>query len=622
MATKTKKAAAPKAAAPKAAAKKPKDDFSNVHMCTQMVLDDPVTSIAMAQSELASNIPVTMLALTPAEAAGTITKKWAPGRTLHVRYLDGDPAVQARVTAIAQEWERHVNLDLVFDNSPNAEIRVTFTRGGSWSYVGTDCLGIAANMATMQYGWLTAATAEWEYRRVVLHEFGHALGLQHEHQNPTAGIPWDKPKVYDYYARTQNPPWTKAQVDSNLFNALNTSTTNYTSFDRDSIMEYSIPAALTIGGYHVEGNEALSRVDRDFMGRWYQRPRLNIGVADSVIVARESQHLDLFWIAPNGAVMSAWWHEGRPWSPPFAIAGAGSARPGSIAAVARNSDHLDIFWVAPNGAVMSAWWHESLPWSVPFAISGPGTADAGAIAVVARESGHLDIFWVAVDGSVMSAWWHEGRPWSAPFSIAGTDSAEPGGICAVARTNNHLDVFWVNQDYAVASAWWHEGQPWSAPFTLTGNGAAEEGSLAVVARLSSHLDLFWVSADGSVMSAWWHEGQTWSAPFVLAGRNSAMRPGALAVTARQSNHLDVFWSSPDGALMTAWWHDGQPWSGAGRVSGFGAVEERSITAVARLSNHLDVFWVGPGGEVASIWWHDRSPWSPPFLVAGANSSAV
>ncbi len=47
-------------------------------------------------------------------------------------------------------------------------------------------------------GWLEPDTPNDEYRRVVLHEFGHALGGIHEHQSPASGvIPWDKPKVYE-----------------------------------------------------------------------------------------------------------------------------------------------------------------------------------------------------------------------------------------------------------------------------------------------------------------------------------------------------------------------------------------------------------------------------------------
>ena len=64
----------------------------------------------------------------------------------------------------------------------------------------------------MNYGWLEPDTELREYQRVVRHEFGHALGMIHEHQNPAAQgqIPWDKPKVYAYYAQQG---WNKDDVD-------------------------------------------------------------------------------------------------------------------------------------------------------------------------------------------------------------------------------------------------------------------------------------------------------------------------------------------------------------------------------------------------------------------------
>lgn len=55
------------------------------------------------------------------------------------------------------------------------------------------------------------------FARVVYHEFGHALGLAHEHQHPhdncTDEIDW--PRAYAFYAAAPNN-WTSEQVDANL----------------------------------------------------------------------------------------------------------------------------------------------------------------------------------------------------------------------------------------------------------------------------------------------------------------------------------------------------------------------------------------------------------------------
>ncbi len=210
-------------------------------------------------------------------------KLWQNGRTLKVRFLDGAAAVQEKVRAIAAEWEDAANLSLQFVTSGTAEIRISFAEEGfSWSTVGTDALTVPRAEPTMNYGWLEPDTELVEYRRVVRHEFGHALGMIHEHQNPDAAgkIPWDKPKVYAYYARQG---WSKADVDANLFDVYDTDTTNFTTFDPTSIMQYAIPEELTIGTYSVGWNTALSPTDVAFMRTQY--PATDTGVVEVTVGA-------------------------------------------------------------------------------------------------------------------------------------------------------------------------------------------------------------------------------------------------------------------------------------------------------------------------------------------------
>jgi serralysin len=207
-------------------------------------------------------------------AAVMVEKLWEAGRTLRIRFLDGDSLVQRKVAQFAGEWTQYANLHFAFGDDPKAEIRISFTQAGSWSQVGNDALDrrIAPDQPTMNYGWLTRATPNDEVRRVVLHEFGHALGLVHEHQNPGGSIPWNKDAVYAFY---QGPPnhWSKEQVDLNIFQVYDQRITKYSRFDRRSIMLYPIPSELTIGGFEVGWNSELSALDKRYIRKWYPFPK-------------------------------------------------------------------------------------------------------------------------------------------------------------------------------------------------------------------------------------------------------------------------------------------------------------------------------------------------------------
>jgi len=204
----------------------------------------------------------------PLALAALTGKLWKPGRTLRVRFLDGDPAVQKRIEPFAQEWSKYANLKFVFGNDPNAEIRISFSQAGSWSYIGTDALTIPKTQPTMNFGWLTPSTPNDEYSRVVVHEFGHAIGCIHEHQNPSTNIPWNTAAVYDYYAGPPNH-WSKEQVDINLFTRYGADITQFSAFDRDSIMLYPIPNDFTVGDFEVGWNSVLSKTDRDYVATLY-----------------------------------------------------------------------------------------------------------------------------------------------------------------------------------------------------------------------------------------------------------------------------------------------------------------------------------------------------------------
>ncbi|REJ75815.1 MAG: peptidase [Acidobacteria bacterium] len=204
----------------------------------------------------------------PAEMAILTGKRWVPGRVLRVKFQGGDATVRDRIVPFARRWEEHANLTLDFvGENDDAEIRIAFGNSGSWSYLGTDALVFPDAEPTMNYGWLRPNSSDDEYRRVVLHEFGHALAAVHEHAHPQAGIPWDLPKVYEYYRLTQG--WTPSEVDQQVLRRYSADQTNASEYDPDSIMHYPVSNALTIGDFAVDWNRDLSQRDREFIAVVY-----------------------------------------------------------------------------------------------------------------------------------------------------------------------------------------------------------------------------------------------------------------------------------------------------------------------------------------------------------------
>ncbi len=232
------------------------------------------SEVSQAQNICIELIPSTDM-LSPEGAmkklAGDKQKFWDNGQVINVKFIGGSEFLREKVRKYAQEWSQYayITLRFVSDNS-NAQIRITFEQGkGSWSYLGKDALSIASHLPTMNYGWFNENTTDREFSRTILHEFGHALGLIHEHAHPDSPIPWNKEKVYVYYAQQG---WDREKVDRNVFRRYNHQITQFSEYDRLSIMHYAVPAEHTIGGYEVPWNTVLSETDKMFIAQIYPKP--------------------------------------------------------------------------------------------------------------------------------------------------------------------------------------------------------------------------------------------------------------------------------------------------------------------------------------------------------------
>lgn len=141
------------------------------------------------------------------------------------------------------------------------DIRVDFNKNhGCWALIGKDCLTADKNKPTVNFGWLDVG--------VICHEFGHVLGLIHEHANVLGKtIDWDEEKVYEWAKTVQG--WDEPTAKRNIIDKYKQDQINGTNFDRDSIMLYFYDGKLTKDKKGTNPNEILSVRDVIHMSKVY-----------------------------------------------------------------------------------------------------------------------------------------------------------------------------------------------------------------------------------------------------------------------------------------------------------------------------------------------------------------
>ncbi|MBM7505833.1 hypothetical protein ACFPER_01870 [Agromyces aurantiacus] len=192
--------------------------------------------------------------------------RWPVGSTVRVAFLGGDTALHDDIVSATQQITDSCNLRLDFGRDPGtgayrrwttadteyaAEIRVSFDADGYFSLVGTDStdptigrpgdpVGGHPGSRSLNLGeYDTDRPAKWE--GTVRHEFLHALGFHHSHQNMRgtceSEFRWEdddgyvpttdargvfvpdaagkRPGIYTFLAGPPNR-WSRAKVDHNL----------------------------------------------------------------------------------------------------------------------------------------------------------------------------------------------------------------------------------------------------------------------------------------------------------------------------------------------------------------------------------------------------------------------
>lgn len=220
---------------------------------------------------------------------------------LSVSFKGGDFNLISSIATVAQEWTKYANIKFDFGidqnsktfrrwvNGDSSDLRIGFEDKGYWSFVGTEAL----DLELCPHGSLTMNLENFNiqlpknWKRLILHEFGHALGFHHEHQSPVTKCEFSE-KFYDDMEKSG---WLKDEIDLN-YHQLRGGDLTYSNYDRSSIMHYFFPSEYLENGknspcYIESESFTLSNSDKLMAAKAYSFNEI-------ILSSLEKLHFNLF----------------------------------------------------------------------------------------------------------------------------------------------------------------------------------------------------------------------------------------------------------------------------------------------------------------------------------------